>query len=103
MTKQKIAAWRLNLQHFNHVAAFPSHSYEQYYQGLLRCWLFGQKRAVTVAIVTTEGECGVMKNMRRKGAQATKMFEALIKHMNDAIALKRSNKLTKPEEIPTWL
>ena len=103
VTKQKIAAWGLNFQHCNHVVAFPSHSYEQYYQGVRRCWRFGQKRAVTVDIVTTEGECGVMKNMQRKAAQATKMFESLIKHMNNAIALKRSNKLTEPEEVPAWL
>lgn len=31
ITKPKIGAWGLNLQHCAHVTFFPSHSYEQYY------------------------------------------------------------------------
>lgn len=103
VTKQKIAAWGLNFQHCNHVAAFPSHSYEQYYQGVRRCWRFGQQREVTVDLVTTEGERGVMKNMQRKAAQAQKMFEALIAQMNNAMNVDRSNKFTKAVELPTWV
>lgn len=103
VTKQKIAAWGLNFQHCNHVAAFPSHSYEQYYQGVRRCWRFGQTREVTVDLVTTEGEHGVMKNMQRKAAQASKMFDALIAQMNHAVGIRKQNTLIKPEEIPAWL
>jgi len=37
--------WRmgLNFQNCAHVTFFPSHSYEQYYQGVRRCWRYGQK------------------------------------------------------------
>jgi hypothetical protein len=38
ITKPKIGAWGLNYQHCNHVTFFPSHSFEQYYQGVRRCW-----------------------------------------------------------------
>jgi hypothetical protein len=62
ITKPKIGAWGLNWQHCNHVTFFPSHSYEQYYQAVRRCWRFGQERPVTVDIVSTEGEVEVQKN-----------------------------------------
>lgn len=44
VTKARIAALGLNFQHCAHVVDFPSHSYEQYYQGVRRCWRFGQTR-----------------------------------------------------------
>ena len=55
VTKPKIGAWGLNWQHCNHMTFFPTHTYEQYYQAVRRCWRFGQTRPVLVDIVTTEG------------------------------------------------
>ena len=43
VTKQKIAGWGMNWQHCSHMTTFPSHSFEQYYQGVRRCWRFGQQ------------------------------------------------------------
>ena len=103
VTKQKIGAWGLNFQHCAHVAAFPSHSYEQYYQGVRRCWRFGQKNTVDVDIVMTEGERSVMENMKRKARQADKMFSHLVAEMNNSIAIEKSQKFTKTEEMPSWL
>jgi DNA modification methylase len=87
VTKPKIEAWGLNLQRCAHVTFFPSHSYEQHYQGVRRCYRFGQTRPVVVDIVTTEGEQSVLKNLQRKAAQADKMFTAMIKHMHDAMSM----------------
>lgn len=103
ITKPKIGAWGLNFQHCNHVTFFPSHSFEQYYQGVRRCWRFGQKRPVHVDIVTTEGERGVLKNLQRKAAQADKMFNSLVDEMNNAIGIERGLQFTKQQEIPKWL
>jgi hypothetical protein len=103
VTKPKIGAWGLNLQNCAHVTFFPSHSYEQYYQGVRRCWRFGQQRPVTVDIVTTEGELGVKENLQRKAAQADRMFSALVAHMNDALAIPASNGNQLKEDIPAWL
>jgi len=103
ITKPKIGAWGLNFQHCNHVTFFPSHSFEQYYQAVRRCWRFGQKRPVTVDIVTTEGERGVMRNLQRKAAQADTMFSHLVAEMNQALAIERVNNMTKKLEIPSWL
>jgi hypothetical protein len=103
ITKPKIGAWGLNFQHCNHVTFFPSHSFEQYYQSVRRCWRFGQKRLVTVDIVTTEGERGVMLNLQRKAAQADTMFSHLVAEMNQALHIERANNMTKQLEIPSWL
>ena len=103
ITKPKIGAWGLNFQHCNHVTFFPSHSFEQYYQAVRRCWRFGQKRAVKVDIVTTEGERGVMSNLQRKAEQADAMFSRLVDEMNHAMHIDRSNNMTKKMEVPEWL
>lgn len=103
ITKPKIGAWGLNFQHCNHVTFFPSHSFEQYYQAVRRCWRFGQKRAVHVDIVTTEGERGVMSNLQRKAEQADAMFSRLVAEMNHALAIERANNMTKQLEVPAWL
>lgn len=103
VTKPKIGAWGLNFQHCNHVTFFPSHSFEQYYQGVRRCWRFGQSRPVTVDIITTDGERGVLKNLQRKAANADKMFSSLVAEMNAALAIKKASAFPHQEEIPAWL
>jgi hypothetical protein len=101
--KPKIGAWGLNWQHCNHMTFFPSHSYEQYYQGVRRCWRFGQKNPVYVDIVTTEGENAVSENIKRKAQDAEKMFEMLVKHMNNEISFKRNENFNHTMEVPAWL
>lgn len=103
ITKAKIGAWGMNFQKCCHVVYFPSHSYEQYYQAVRRCWRFGQKNNVIVDIVLTEGERKIMKNLQRKNIAAMKMFENLVAEMNNSIAINQENKFTKSEEIPSWL
>lgn len=103
VTKHKIGAWGMNFQHCNHVIDFPTHSYEQRYQGIRRCYRFGQKKPVTVDTVLTSGERKVMDNMQRKAKQASKMFSALVEHMKDAKGIETVNRITNKMEIPQWL
>jgi len=103
VTKPKIGAWGMNWQNCNHVCFFPSHSYEQYYQAVRRCWRFGQKEPVDVEVVFTEGERRVFENLRRKSKQSDVMFDSLVQHMNDSLSIKRDNKCTEKEVIPSWL
>ena len=103
ITKPKIGAHGLNFQHCNHIAIFPSHSYEQYYQGVRRCWRFGQERPVTVDVVMTEGERKVMLNLQRKARDADRMFDNLVAEMNNAVAIDKIDKFTKTIEAPSWL
>lgn len=103
VTKPKIGAWGLNYQHCAHVTFFPSHSFEQYYQGVRRCWRFGQKLPVTVDIVTSEGEKDVLNNLQYKANQADIMFERLIAEMNDSMHLDGHINYSKKVEAPLWL
>jgi hypothetical protein len=102
VTKPKIAGLGLNLQHCAHVVTFVTHSYEQFYQCVRRCWRFGQRRPVTLDVIATEGEVNVRRNMDRKEKLAAQMFESVVKHMNDALAV-RADRNTKPVEVPSWL
>jgi hypothetical protein len=103
VTKPKIGAYGLNLQHCAHMTFFPSHSYEEYYQGVRRCWRFGQKRPVVVDVVSTPGGERVMENLARKAKQADEMFTMLVRYMNDAASLSRKSYYTKEEVMPAWL
>src|SRR5207237_7960885 len=103
VTKPKIGAWGLNLQHCAHIAMFPSHSYEQYYQGIRRCWRFGQTRPVQVDIVTTEGETKVLANLQRKAAQADRMFTHLVTAMLDALSIAPEHASGDAPALPAWL
>lgn len=101
--KARIGAWGLNFQHCAHSVSFPTHSFEEYYQGVRRFWRFGQKRPVQVDIVTTEGEKNILANLQRKAKAADHMFSALVTHMNDAAGIDRSLVFDKKMEVPSWL
>jgi SNF2 family DNA or RNA helicase len=101
--KPKIGAWGLNWQHCHNVTMFPSHSFEQYYQAVRRCYRFGQTKDVTVNIIASEGERGVIKNLHRKQEQSKKMFRELCKHMNDAMHIVTQDYFPEKEKLPTWL
>jgi hypothetical protein len=103
VTKPKIGAWGLNFQHCAHMTFFPSHSYEQYYQGVRRCYRFGQQRPVEVDVVSTEGEQKVLENLQRKAAQADAMFSNLVAEMNNAISLTTGTRFDAAQEVPSWL
>jgi len=103
VTKPKIGAFGLNWQHCHHMTFFPSHSYEQYYQGVRRCWRFGQQKPVTVDIVTSQGEVAVLKNLQQKSNAADKMFNKLVGFMNHQLKIESKENHTKVQGVPTWL
>lgn len=103
VTKPKIGCFGLNWQHCNKVVTFASHSWEQYYQAVRRCWRFGQKSSVDVHVVATEGEVGVLANLRRKACAADRMFESLVHHMGDALAIDHKRLFQHSERMPPWL
>ena len=102
VTKPTIAGWGLNWQHCHRMTFFPSHSYEQFYQAVRRCWRFGQTEAVKVDVITTEGGLDVMANLERKAKQADLMFDSLTAHMRDAVGIK-PNTFDLDVEVPLWL
>jgi len=103
VTKPTIGGFGLNLQHCAHETFFPSHSYEQYYQAVRRCWRFGQKREVNVDVIYSEGFENVVNNLERKQGQADKMFESLVKEMNNSLSIDKNKIYNLKENIPSWL
>jgi hypothetical protein len=103
VTKPKIGAFGLNWQHCAHMSFFPSHSYEQYYQGVRRCWRFGQTRTVRVEVVTTSGEADVLGNLQRKADAADAMFREMVQHMHEAVTVERREMVSAPAMLPAWM
>lgn len=103
VTKPEIAGFGLNWQHCAHQTFFPSHSFEQYHQAIRRSWRFGQKRPVTVDIITSEGETGVLASLLRKSEQADRLFANLVSLMGEANTFKQSTSGSVQTAIPSWL
>jgi hypothetical protein len=103
VTKPSIGGFGLNLQHCAHQTYFPSHSYEQYYQSVRRCWRFGQRNPVTVDMITTDGQDNVLANLHRKADQASAMFDHLVAMMWKELKIEAKSEYTKKESVPSWL
>lgn len=103
VTKPEIAGFGLNWQHCAHQTFFPSHSFEQFHQAIRRSWRFGQKHPVTVDIITSDGERGVLANLMRKADAADKLFQNLVSLMGSANTFKQSRKTTTQTNVPSWL
>jgi hypothetical protein len=103
VTKPSVAGFGLNWQHCAHQTFFPSHSFEQYYQAVRRSWRFGQSRPVHVDVITTEGESGVLANLKRKAEAADKMFAQLVELMNNELRIIALDRFQKDVKQPEWL
>jgi len=103
ITKPKIGAFGLNWQHCAHMSFFPSHSYEQYYQAVRRCWRFGQTRPVIVDVVSTAGEADVMGSLQRKSDAADRMFTMMVEEMHNATRVQPRIVQTSGVRMPEWV
>ncbi len=103
ITKPKIGGFGLNFQHCANMTFFPSHSFEQAYQCIRRCWRFGQTKPVNVTMVLTPGETRVLQNLKRKSDAASRMFDNLIEMMHKAEKLSVSNGADTQTRVPKWL
>jgi len=84
VSKGSICGWGMNWQHCQNVAFVGlSDSYEEFYQCIRRCWRFGQKKKVHVWIWLASTEVAVLRNIKRKQAEADKMAEAMVEHMRE--------------------
>lgn len=112
VTKPSIAGFGLNWQHCATVIfAGASHSYEQTYQAIRRCWRFGQTRPVTVHVIRAETESAIVANFRRKEADAERMSREMVDRMRVAMAAnvgtasRQTNAYTPtvPMIVPDWI
>ena len=84
ITKLSILGFGMNFQHCARmVFCGLGDSYESYYQGIRRCWRFGQKRAVEATVVVSEAERVVVENVKRKEQNADAMASELLAAMRD--------------------
>lgn len=112
VSKPSICGFGMNFQ-VCHKMAFVglSDSFEQYFQAVRRCWRFGQKKPVDVYVITSEAEGAVVKNIKRKEAEAMVMINSMVEHTRHFVMENISHgvKLDKtyhPSEnmiIPAWL
>lgn len=100
VTKASIAGFGMNWQHCNQMAFVGlSHSYEDLYQAVRRCWRFGQKNIVDIHLFMVDGEQAILENLKRKEAEATKMAESLKEHVAE---LNRVNIKQLKRETDTY-
>jgi len=112
VTKPSVAGFGMNWQHCaRQVFAGASHSYEQTYQAIRRCWRFGQKRPVDVFIIRAETDSGIVANYRRKEADAARMADETVAYVLDAVRTSvgaahrewNDYQPTAPMTVPSWL
>lgn len=86
VTKPSVCGFGLNWQHCHRmVFAGASHSYEQTYQAIRRCWRFGQKMPVDVYTLRADTERAVIENYRRKEADAARLGAEMASHVMDSV------------------
>jgi hypothetical protein len=112
VTKPSIAGFGLNWQHCSRmVFVGASHSYEQTYQAIRRCWRFGQRNPVDVHIIRAEEEDAIVANYRRKDADAARMGAEMISHVKATlmadmgVSTREWNQYQPSTEmtIPEWI
>lgn len=83
-SKLRILGYGMNFQHCHQMAFVGiGDSFEQYYQGIRRCWRFGQTKPVDAHIVVSDAERAVVQNVRRKEAAHDALSRDLLEHMRD--------------------
>ena len=112
VSKPSICGFGMNFQICHNMAFVGlSDSFEQYFQAVRRCWRFGQKHPVDVHVITSEAECAVVDNIKRKEREAAVMIASMVEHtrsfvmdnIHKSVKLDRTYLPGKDIEIPAWL
>ncbi len=113
VSKLKICGFGMNWQHCSRmIFVGASHSYEQTYQGIRRCWRFGQTKPVDVFVIRAETEQLIVDNYRRKEADAARMGAEMASHVLDSVRAEVQGASVRewnpydanqPQQIPEWL
>jgi superfamily II DNA/RNA helicase len=111
VTKPSIAGFGMNWQNCSKIIFVGlSHSYEEYYQAVRRCWRFGQNHPVHVHIIYEEREGSVIANIKRKDKESGEMAVAMVMMKKESMRLlgqtsriATNYKAGKRMVIPDWL
>ena len=112
ISKPAVFGFGMNWQHCSKMIFIgSSHSFEQWYQAVRRCWRFGQKRPVDVWAISSDLEGAVKANLERKERDAALMIAEMVEYTRD---ITRRNvratvqevteyNPTIPMVVPDWL
>lgn len=110
ISKVGIAGFGLNFQVCARMGfAQVTHSFEQTYQAIRRCYRFGQTRPVHVHMAYGHLEALVVENLERKEREAQAMTAQMVRHMTFEKATAASTREleaynpTVPMTLPAWL
>ena len=102
ITKQTIFGFGMNWQHCHQMICLGlSDSWEQYYQGIRRCWRYGQTHDVDVFIVVSDAEGEVVNNVRRKEEESQATASEVIACMSDWERAEIVGRCAVMENYPT--
>ena len=110
ISKSSICGFGMNFQVCARMAFVSvTHSYEQFYQAVRRCYRFGQARPVEVHVVFADGEQLIVENIQRKEKDAALMAQQMVASMIFDRSLKASGRDTEAYDpqvemtLPKWL
>jgi hypothetical protein len=93
ITKVKIASFGLNYQNcHNQIFASLDFSFEGLYQGIRRCYRFGQEHEVNIYMITTDTMSNVIQSINNKQKQFQIMQDEMSNAINENLI---GNKLSK--------
>jgi len=96
VTKLKIAQFGLNYQNcHNQIFASLDFSFESTYQGIRRCYRFGQKEEVYITLICTDTMQNVRETIQRKQAAFEAMQQAMTAATNRNISAKKAFNQTR--------
>ena len=98
VTKPSIAGFGMNWQNCNHMAFCGlSHSYEQFYQAVRRCWRYGQTRPVEVDVVVSDQETAIVGNVIAKRDASDEMQQQMTKR---SARIRTDASMTERDSMP---
>jgi hypothetical protein len=112
VTKPSIAGFGLNWQHCSRMVFVGlTHSFEQYYQAVRRCWRFGQQSEVHVTIVQSEADGAIVSSIAEKAARFEELGDEVASvtrehQMASVFGSRRPGSLSEADKhmiIPEWM
>lgn len=92
ISKPSISGWGMNWQHCNNMNFVGlSDSFEELYQGIRRCYRFGQKKTVNVHLTVADTEGNVLENVKRKESESRTMMRELAAHLGSDYRYQRDD------------
>ena len=107
VSKPSVCGFGMNMQHCHNVAFVGlSNSYEQTYQAIRRCHRYGQANPVDVHFTYAPAEEPIMRNLKRKEADAERMRSQMVACLSGDWKTHRQTNDYNPNQkmfVPQWL